>query len=263
MQKLKVLTFLSIVLSAGALSTNHGRRNFVKNAIVGSVGASSLIPSIANADIEGVATPSFADSKPALQKAEGGKILYKTRSGLQYIILNEGIPDSPSPRYGQYVTIAYKSYIKLPDTPQAKSKLDEYDSDNQYLIKHGNGRIIPGLDEGLHSMKIGEKRRIIIPPKLGYVGPGVLGPIPDNPFGRYHLNQLLNQMIDLKAGNVVIDVEMKNIRDDEADQGYYEDGSPTPEEFAQLRVNLQQKAQNARESRGRAAVDLISGADLD
>ena len=129
-------------------------------------------------------------------------------------------------------------------------------------MKHGNGRTIPGLDEGLHTMKLGEKRRIIIPPKLGYVGPGVLGPLPASPLGRYKLNKLLEQMIEAKAGNVVVDVELKNIMDDEADQGYYEDDSMTPAEFNQLRDNLTAKAKENRDGRKRV-IDLISltGAD--
>jgi len=108
-------------------------------------------------------------------------------------------------------------------------------------------------------MKIGEKRRIIIPPKLGYVGPGVLGPLPESPLGRYQLNKLLDQMIALKAGNVVMDVELKNVMSDEADQGYYEDDSLTPDEFMQLRTNLQEKAKGAREKRS----GVVSGPGVD
>jgi hypothetical protein len=202
-----------------------------------------MSPFVSNADIEGVASPSFPDPKPK-SSDEGGVTLYSSKSGLKYIILREGT--GPSPKYGQFVKIAYTSYIKLPDVNGVRSKLEKYDEDPQYLIKHGNGRMIPGLDEGLHTMKIGEKRRIIIPPKLGYVGPGVLGPLPDSPWGRYKLNRLLEDMIEAKGGNVVIDVELKNIISDEADQGYYEDESLSPEDFNKLRFNLQEKARAAR-----------------
>lgn len=34
----------------------------------------------------------------------------------------------------------------------------------------GNGDIIPGLEEALVGMKPGAKRRVIVPPQLGYTG---------------------------------------------------------------------------------------------
>lgn len=222
--------------------SNESRRRFFSQTFTFASGL-VMSPFVSNADIEGVASPSFPDPKPK-SSDEGGFTLYSSKSGLKYIILREG--SGPSPKYGQFVKIAYTSYIKLPDVNGVRSKLEKYDEDPQYLIKHGNGRMIPGLDEGLHTMKIGEKRRIIIPPKLGYVGPGVLGPLPDSPWGRYKLNRLLEDMIEAKGGNVVIDVELKNIISDEADQGYYEDESLSPEDFNKLRFNLQEKARAAR-----------------
>lgn len=240
-------------LGASCFSQSESRRNFLTSTIATTLS----IPTIANADIEGIATPSFYQG-PATATEEEGVKLFTTKSGLKYIVLKESpIPDAPSPRYGQLMTVAYKSYIKLP-----KEDLQSYDSDKNYLLKHGNGRNLPGFDEGLHTMKLGEKRRIIIPPKLGYVGPGVLGPLPESPVGRFKLNRLLDKMIAMKAGQVVIDVEIKNIMDDEADQGYYEDDSLTPDEFNQLRANLSEKAKNARDKKA-SVVDLTIGAQTD
>lgn len=209
------------------------------------------------ADIEGVVTPSFlsdpnVNALPSsatstnLNPSSSGVTLFKTKSGLQYIELEKGT--GPSPNYGNFVTISYKAYVKLPDgnTKNLNSSLQEYDSDSSYLVKHGNGRMIPGLDEGLHTMKVGGKRRVIIPAKLGYVGPGVLGPLPDSPYGRYRLNKLLDSMVEVRGGNVIFDVELKSVVVDEADQGYYEDDSLTPEQFNALRVNLQQQAKTAK-----------------
>ena len=39
------------------------------------------------------------------------------------------------------------------------------------LSVQGKGDIIPGLEEALVGMKPGAKRRVVIPPQLGYTGP--------------------------------------------------------------------------------------------
>lgn len=171
-----------------------------------------------------------------------------TPSGLKYIDIKEGTGDA-TPRYGQLLSIKYTSYIKLPN--QDKHKFDS----SSYLIKHGNGRTIAGLDEGLHTMKAGGVRRLIIPPKLGYVEVG-LGPLPESPLARYKLSRLLDDMVEVRGGNVIIDVELKSFIDDEADQGYYEDASLTPEQFDTLRTNLQRKAAAAQKERGESGGGL-------
>ena len=215
--------------------------------------SSSLLfinPTVSNADIEGVANIPRSTAPPdtSVSNIDGKSVtLFKTKSGLQYIDLVEGT--GPSPKYGNFVSIAYKAYIKLPDAQGKSFKLDEFDSDKGYLIKHGNGRTVPGLDEGLHTMKVGGKRRIIVPPKLGYITSG-LGPIPVGPIGRWKLNHLIDRMVELKGGNTVFDVEMKSVMEDEADQGYYDDESLSPEDFNTLRLNLETSQQAAAAARG-------------
>lgn len=212
-------------------------------------------PTESLADIEGVATPSTADPNPTKSVAPEGEgvVLYTTKSGLRYIDLREGT--GRTPQYGNLCRISYRAFIKLPGKD---SELQAYDSSKAYLIKHGNGRIIPGLDEGLHTLAVGGKRRVIIPPKLGYIGPGVLGPLPDSPWGRAKLNRLLESMIEQRGGSVVVDVELRNVMADEADQGYYEDATINPADFETLRQSLSATARDARE-KGEAAVDFFDG----
>lgn len=240
--------------NAELLST---RRQIISNTATVTAATALLLlsnPNEARADIMGVATPSTADPSPTQSTTpEGGVILYTTKSGLRYINLREGT--GRTPQYGNLCQVSYRAYIKLPGK---NAELQEYDSDKAYLIKHGNGRIIPGLDEGLHTLAVGGKRRIIIPPKLGYIGPGVLGPLPDTPWGRSKLNRLLESMIDKKGGNVVVDVELRSVILDEADQGYYEDSTINPEDFETLRQNLSITARDAKE-RGESTVDFFEG----
>ncbi|EED95479.1 predicted protein [Thalassiosira pseudonana CCMP1335] len=231
-------------------AVNVNRRQAISQTAAAIVTSASLLanPNPSFADIEGVVSVPQSTTPPESKASnlDGKSVtVFKTKSGLQYIDLVEGT--GASPKYGNFITISYKAFIKLPDIQGKKSEFDEFDSDKGFLVKHGNGRNVPGLDEGLHTMKVGGKRRIIVPPKLGYVSSG-LGPIPVGPYGRWKLNRLLDRMVEAKGGNVVFDVEMKSILEDEADQGYYDDDSLSPDDFNTLRQNIESSQQASRGS---------------
>ena len=48
-----------------------------------------------------------------------------------------------------------------------------------FPVTLGDGSVIPGFDEGLRDMKVGGRRKIVIPSQLGYGARGQ-GPIPPN-----------------------------------------------------------------------------------
>jgi hypothetical protein len=178
---------------------------------------------------------------------------FKLPSGLQYVELSPG--SGPTPEYGQLVSIAYTSYIQLPNN----QKKQQFDKVSAFLYKHGNGRCIAGLDEGIHTLQVGGTRRLLIPPKLGYVTSG-LGPMPVNPWNRYQLNRLLDEMTQVyKAGTLIMDVTLLAVLDDEADQGYYSDKSLTPDEYEILKSNLQRKAAEAAAANGGKAKVIMDG----
>jgi FKBP-type peptidyl-prolyl cis-trans isomerase len=200
------------------------RRNFLSQAGLWSGVTLSLLDSPA----------SLAVMMDSTDISSDGVTVFKLKSGLQFIDLVEGTGSSP--RYGQFCSIKYTAYLKLPKD----GILQKFDS-AEFLHKHGNGRIISGLDEGLHTMMVGSQRRIIIPPKLGFVD-DALGPVPQSPFDRRKLNNLLKQMVEQRGGQLIYDVELLRVLDDEADQGYYDDMSLTDEQFNSLRENIQNKA---------------------
>ena len=100
-----------------------------------------------------------------------GHKLEKTDSGLQYVILKPG--DGPTPKPTDTVQVHYTGWFL------ATGK--EFDSS----VRRGRpatfplNRVIKGWTEGVGMMKVGEKRRLIIPPDLAYGKRGRPG-IPPN-----------------------------------------------------------------------------------
>jgi peptidylprolyl isomerase len=96
-----------------------------------------------------------------------------TASGLKYIDVVEGKGDSP--KAGQRVTVHYTG--RLEDGTKFDSSLDRGEP---FTFTIGVGQVIRGWDEGVITMKVGGKRRLIIPPDLGYAQRGAGGVIPPN-----------------------------------------------------------------------------------
>ncbi|MFC2130484.1 FKBP-type peptidyl-prolyl cis-trans isomerase [Bacteroidota bacterium] len=95
-----------------------------------------------------------------------------TPSGLKFIDLVGGT--GAQPLSGQIVVVHYTG--TLDDGTVFESSVEK----NQPIeFRLGAGNVIKGWDEGILGMKIGGKRKLIIPPELGY-GARSAGPIPSN-----------------------------------------------------------------------------------
>eukprot|EP00596_Hydrurales_sp_CCMP1899_P001413 CAMPEP_0119043374 /NCGR_PEP_ID=MMETSP1177-20130426/21207_1 /TAXON_ID=2985 /ORGANISM="Ochromonas sp, Strain CCMP1899" /LENGTH=110 /DNA_ID=CAMNT_0007011317 /DNA_START=665 /DNA_END=997 /DNA_ORIENTATION=+ len=81
-------------------------------------------------------------------------------------------------------------------------------------------------------MKVGGKRRVIIPKNIGYDKFG-MGPVPSEPQDRRKLGKLLD-LLEVDKGELIFDLELLMVADDENDQGYYEDEPVTQEEVRRL-----------------------------
>eukprot|EP00752_Nemacystus_decipiens_P012158 g10777.t1 len=157
-----------------------------------------------------------------------GKI---TKSGVKYFDYRVG--EGPPPRWGQDCIIRFTMYGR--SSPDEKViKIQSSDNNKEpYLFKHGNGLQIKGMEEGMHSMRVGGKRRVIMPQGLGYTVQG-LGPYPADPRKRDVLVKVLTSFERTTTGELIMDIELLDAFDDEADQGYYEDAAVTPEQLQDL-----------------------------
>jgi peptidyl-prolyl cis-trans isomerase A (cyclophilin A) len=91
---------------------------------------------------------------------ETGKKVEKTASGLMYVILKEGQGETPN--HTDTVSVHYTGWLL--DGQKFDSSLDR----NQPLRFSLRGGVIKGWLEGVALMKVGEKRKLIIPPNLAY-----------------------------------------------------------------------------------------------
>jgi peptidylprolyl isomerase len=103
--------------------------------------------------------------KPAAQ-------MTTTPSGLQYqdLVVGKG----RQPNVGETVVVNYTGRFtngKIFDTSVGKQPFE---------FKLGRGEVIKGWDEGVASMHVGGKRKLVIPPALAYGAGGYPGVIPPN-----------------------------------------------------------------------------------
>lgn len=96
-----------------------------------------------------------------------------TASGLKYV--DEVVGTGDSPTSGKNVTVHYTGTLEN-GTKFASS----VDGGQPFTFPIGTGSVIKGWDEGVMTMKVGGKRRLIIPARLGYGAEGRPPTIPPN-----------------------------------------------------------------------------------
>ena len=83
-------------------------------------------------------------------------------SGVRYVDLKPGTGEEA--REGKILEVHYTGWLKA-----GGAKFDStHDSTEPLTLRLGAGDVIKGLDEGLVGMRVGGKRRLIIPPELGF-----------------------------------------------------------------------------------------------
>ena len=128
-------------------------------------------------------TVTLADSGPPPVSGEPTV----TATGLKFIDTAVGTGETPTP--GQTVVVDYTGWLS--DGTKFDSSLDR-GKPFEFMFGASPAKVIQGWEEGLATMKVGGKRRLIIPPELAYGASGQ-GSIPPN-------------------ANLTFDVELREIK---------------------------------------------------
>jgi FKBP-type peptidyl-prolyl cis-trans isomerase FkpA len=114
-----------------------------------------------------------APKAPVKPKAPPARPAY-TRTDLQ-------VGTGREAQKGKGLTVHYTGWLYDPTQPGTKGRMFDSSRDRgPFKFVLGGGQVIPGWDQGFDGMKIGGRRRLIIPPSLGYgvdgAGGGIIPP---------------------------------------------------------------------------------------
>ncbi len=178
-----VLVLALVISDAHALRRTTRTTTTRRDAIA--TAATSLAPPLA------AAAPPLAAVPPRLARAAlPADVLHdqddatnlddfvSTPSGLRYLVVATG--NGAYPAAGNTVAVHYTGWLDdfgdgLQPGPSEKKFDSSYDRRSPITFAAGTGRVIKGWDESVLAMRIGEKRRVIIPPSLGYGDKGAGG----------------------------------------------------------------------------------------
>ena len=121
--------------------------------------------------VESGASAKAAPAKAAVKTSD----TVTTASGLKYIVTQKGPVGGAKPAKGTKIKVHYTG--RLTDGKVFDSSIER---GQPFEFAVGTGSVIAGWDEALLDMTKGEKRTLIIPPKLGYGDRGAGGVIPPN-----------------------------------------------------------------------------------
>jgi FKBP-type peptidyl-prolyl cis-trans isomerase len=83
--------------------------------------------------------------------------------------------NGPAPQTGDQVHVHYTGWLT-----NGKKFDSSVDRGQPFTFVLGRGQVIRGWDQGVATMKVGDKIKLTIPPELGYGARGAGGVIPPN-----------------------------------------------------------------------------------
>ena len=192
---MKFLTATTLLLAAGsaaALSMHmNNNNNNLKNHPMEhhhhqqgsmSVNSNNRRAFLSTAATNMVTIATTVTALPSLVNADGSELdvdadgFVTTESGLKYKVTKEPAEGAAMPQPGQTVKAHYTGW--LDDFDSIRKFDSSRDRGRPFTFQVGKGQVIRGWDESFSSMKVGERRQIVIPPRLGYGDRGAGGVIP-------------------------------------------------------------------------------------
>ena len=158
-----VVVVLVMFVYAGVAFNNNQEQGTTNNNSVADSSASSTLPAVLDA----------SNSSTTLNKSsqKTNNMTQTLSDGL--IITDEVVGTGAEAKKSDTVTVNYTGTFT--DGKKFDSSLDAGRTPFSFTL--GAGQVIAGWDEGVAGMKIGGKRKLVIPSSLGY-GPKDYGPIP-------------------------------------------------------------------------------------
>lgn len=147
--------------STESSSSNNNRRAFLTKGTTATIAtaATILLPSTSST------------TNPLIQPANAASPeIFKTSKGVKYAITKAPKDKAAYPQEGDFVVVEYTGYLsngQIFDATHSEGK------SNALLFKLGSTAVIPGLNDIVSNMRVGEKVQAIIPPELAFADVGV------------------------------------------------------------------------------------------
>jgi len=115
-----------------------------------------------------------SDTRAIIKQYQAGTLeVETTASDLKYHIIENG--DGEKPSEGDMVSVNYSGHLT-----DGKRFDNSFERGQPFQFPLGQGRVIPGWDEGVSLFPAGTKGYLFIPSELGYGEQGMLPDIPQN-----------------------------------------------------------------------------------
>jgi FKBP-type peptidyl-prolyl cis-trans isomerase len=157
-------SFLHILYAALVVAWAQGCRAFSLSMVAKNPSRRTLLKTTASS----VAAVIAASATQSIAPAYAAPSIYKLDSGIKYAITKDS--DKGYPRQGDIVAVEYTGYLSngvIFDATHSEGK------SNALLFKLGSTAVIPGLNQMIMEMKVGQKVQAIIPPELAFGDKGI------------------------------------------------------------------------------------------
>ena len=131
---------------------------------------------------EYVKTPTTKKSRSNSNGGEWKHGFQLRKSGLKVKVVKQGHGNKLTP--GKKVKIQYRAML------HDGTEFDSSKPDQPLNFRHGIEEIIKGVDEACMGMKVGEVRKIVVPPELGYGEKGIVGIVPPNETLKFEIERV-------------------------------------------------------------------------